>query len=103
MEVMVAHARDPVTPPSQIRADIPADLEAVVLRCLAKNPNDRYPDTPSLAQALDACADAANWSPEHAADWWQANLSSNPNEITAPGPSRARDSLAEAAAKPVPR
>ena len=28
MEVMVAHARDPVTPPSQIRADIPADLEA---------------------------------------------------------------------------
>ena len=58
MEVMIAHARDPVTPPSRIRPDLPRDLEAVVLRCLAKDPNDRYPDTPSLAKALDACADA---------------------------------------------
>ena len=54
MEVMIAHARDPVTPPSQLRPDIPADLERVVLRCLAKNPDDRYPDTPSLAEDLDA-------------------------------------------------
>ena len=79
MEVMVAHARDPVPPPSQIRADIPPDLEAVVLRCLAKNPKDRYPDTSSLARALDACADAPNWSPEHAAHWWQTTASSSSN------------------------
>ena len=51
MEVMVAHARDPVTPLSQIQPDVPPDLEAVVLRCLAKNPKDRYPDTPSLAES----------------------------------------------------
>ena len=62
MEVMIAHVRDAVTPPSQLRAEIPADLERVVLRCLAKNPHDRYPDTPSLADDLDRCADAANWS-----------------------------------------
>ena len=80
MEVMVAHARDPVPPPSQIRADIPPDLEAVVLRCLAKNPKDRYPDTTSLARALDACADAPNWSPEHAAHWWQTIASSSSND-----------------------
>ncbi len=53
MEVMIAHARDPVTPPSQVRPEIPADLERVVLRCLAKKPDDRYPDTPSLAEDLD--------------------------------------------------
>jgi serine/threonine protein kinase len=80
MEVMVAHARDPVPPPSQIRADIPPDLEAVVLRCLAKNPKDRYPDTASLARALDACADAPNWSPEHAAHWWQTKTNSSSND-----------------------
>ncbi len=80
MEVMVAHARDPVPPPSQFRADIPADLEAVVLRCLAKNPQDRYPNTTSLARALDACADAPNWSPEHAALWWQNIANSSPSD-----------------------
>src|SRR4029077_11143924 len=55
MAVMVAHARDPVTPPSQIRAEVPADLERVVLRCLAKKQDDRYRDTSSLAHDLDAC------------------------------------------------
>jgi serine/threonine protein kinase len=79
MEVMVAHARDPVPPLSQFRTDIPSDLEAVVLRCLAKNPKDRYRDTASLARALDACADAPNWSPEHAAHWWQTTAKSSPN------------------------
>jgi eukaryotic-like serine/threonine-protein kinase len=77
---MVAHARDPVPPPSQFRADIPADLEAVVLRCLAKNPQDRYPNTTSLARALDACADAPNWSPEHAALWWHNIANSSPSD-----------------------
>jgi serine/threonine-protein kinase len=73
MAVMIAHTRDPVTPPSRIKPGIPADLEEVVLRCLAKNPNDRYADTTRLAEALAACADAANWSPEHAANWWRSH------------------------------
>ena len=38
MAVMVAHARDPVVPPSRLRADVPGDLEKVVLRCLEKKP-----------------------------------------------------------------
>jgi serine/threonine-protein kinase len=71
MAVMIAHTRDPVTPPSQIKPGVPADLEEVVLRCLAKNPDDRYADTSRLADALGACADATNWSPEHAAEWWR--------------------------------
>ena len=73
MAVMVAHARDAVTPPSQLQPGIPADLERVVLQCLAKNPDERYPDTTSLAEALQACADAPNWSPRHALDWWQSH------------------------------
>ena len=52
MEVMIAHTRDPVVPPSQLRPGIPSDLEQVVMRCLAKKPGDRFPDTPSLAEAL---------------------------------------------------
>jgi serine/threonine protein kinase len=36
--VMIAHARDPVVPPSRGRADVPKDLKRVVMRCLAKDP-----------------------------------------------------------------
>ena len=70
MEVMIAHTRDPVASPSQVHPEIPADLERVVLRCLAKSPEDRYPDTPSLAAALAACDRADGWSSEQAAAWW---------------------------------
>ncbi len=41
--VMIAHARDPVVPPSQVVLGIPEDLERVVLRCLAKDPGRAIP------------------------------------------------------------
>jgi serine/threonine-protein kinase len=73
MTVMVAHARDPVVPPSRIRADIPADLEKVVLQCLEKNPDRRYQNAEGLARALSACQAASSWTAELAAAWWQAS------------------------------
>jgi serine/threonine-protein kinase len=88
MAVMIAHTRDAVAPPSQITPGIPSDLEEVVLRCLAKNPNDRYPDTSRLAEALNACADAANWSPQHAAEWWRSHgqtASADTKPVETPG------------------
>ena len=68
--VMMAHARDPVTPPSALRPDTPADLEAVVLTCLAKAPAGRFPDARALARALAACASAGSWGPDQADRWW---------------------------------
>ena len=80
----MAHARDTVTPPSQLRPEIPADLESVVLRCLAKNPHDRYPDTQSLAEDLERCADVVNWSPKLAAQWWQDHQGQKLETLKAP-------------------
>ena len=71
MAVMISHARDPVEPPSRLRADVPADLEQVVLRCLEKKPENRYQDAESLARAFAACAAAGSWSPVQAEAWWQ--------------------------------
>jgi serine/threonine protein kinase len=48
-------AYEPAMPPSQLRPEIPLDLEQVVLRCLEKSPDDRFQDVASLAEALKAC------------------------------------------------
>jgi hypothetical protein len=69
--VMIAHARDPVVPPSRDRADVPEDLERVVLRCLAKEPIERFPDAESLERALGGCCCAGEWDLTQAARWWR--------------------------------
>jgi serine/threonine protein kinase len=69
-EVMMAHARDPVVPPTQLRPEIPADFEQVILRCLAKKPDDRFPDVKALGKALANCATAIEWNAEKAEEWW---------------------------------
>jgi serine/threonine-protein kinase len=73
--IMMAHARDPVVPPSRLRPDLPEDLERVVLRCLAKKPPDRFPTVKSLGDALAACASAVDWGPNRAEAWWAAERS----------------------------
>jgi serine/threonine-protein kinase len=72
--VMIAHARDSVTPPRAVRPDVPADLEKVVLHCLAKRPEDRYQSSRALGDALAACACAGEWDPRRAEAWWEARL-----------------------------
>ena len=71
MAVLVAHARDPVIPPSLIVTGIPEDLEHVVLRCLAKNAADRFADAESLERALGECACSGDWGQDCAARWWR--------------------------------
>jgi serine/threonine-protein kinase len=44
--------RDPPTPPSHYRADLPAGFEAVVLRCLERDPLRRFQNVSALADAL---------------------------------------------------
>lgn len=81
-EVLVAVVRDPVPPPTKLRADVPADLEAVVLRCLRKKPEQRYADVNELDQALAACGCAGGWNRQRAVDWWRAF--ERPNETPKP-------------------
>jgi serine/threonine-protein kinase len=71
LKVLLAQVQQPPEPPSELNPHVPADLEEVVLRCLAKEPRDRYPDVVELAAALDNCSDAHRWTPEDAARWWQ--------------------------------
>jgi serine/threonine-protein kinase len=71
--VMMAHGRDAVVPPSRLNPDVPGDLEHVVLRCLAKNRDERFQDVKALAEALAGCSAAALWDAEQADRWWADN------------------------------
>jgi serine/threonine-protein kinase len=68
--VMMAHGRDPVVPPSKIRPDVPADLEHVILVCLAKKREERYQGVQDLDAALAKCSSAADWDRAKADRWW---------------------------------
>jgi eukaryotic-like serine/threonine-protein kinase len=59
VQVLAAHLHELPLPPSALRADLPHDLEAVVLRCLEKDPEKRFPDAESLERALARCACSA--------------------------------------------
>ena len=51
--VLVAHATRPAPPLREVAPGVPASLAAVVDRCLAKDPADRYPTGEALADALE--------------------------------------------------
>jgi serine/threonine-protein kinase len=72
LQLLAAHAREGVVPPSHLSPAVPADLDQIILKCLAKKPSDRYQDAVSLMTAFTACSVATTWGPEQAADWWRA-------------------------------
>lgn len=56
MAILLAHLQDAPEPPSQVAplAGIPAWLEAIVLRAMAKNPVDRYASAGEMLDAVNA-------------------------------------------------
>jgi serine/threonine protein kinase len=54
VEVLVRIARDEPPPISQVLPGVPADLERLLARCLAKRPADRFASCAELLAALDA-------------------------------------------------
>jgi len=79
-KLLAAHRYEPPWPLTDLRPDVPADLEAVVLRCLAKEPAGRFADADALDRALAGCACAGWWTAEDAAAWWRHHEQPEPSE-----------------------
>ncbi len=63
------HSR-PNPPSSRTDRPIPRDLELVIMKCLAKNPDDRWGNVLALSRALAACNVGERWTPGRAMNWW---------------------------------
>ncbi len=71
LETLHDHASTPPVPPSKrVAAEIPADLEALLLECLAKDPSDRPESARTLEARLAATSAASGWSRADAEAWW---------------------------------
>lgn len=53
-EILEMHKRVPPPDPRAVRPDLPAELSQVILRCLEKDPSDRYGDVGALLRALES-------------------------------------------------
>jgi serine/threonine-protein kinase len=53
----------------KIRPDLPVDLELVILRCLAKDPANRFPSVDAFDAALAHCC-SVGWDHARAEQWW---------------------------------
>ena len=62
VEIAMKHLSTAPQPPSKLRPDIPPELDMVVLRALAKNPDDRYQSADEMEGDLDRVARGARVS-----------------------------------------
>jgi serine/threonine-protein kinase len=56
VEIAMKHLNERPSPPSRKRSDVPRDLDLVVMRALAKNPDDRYQNAEEMDADLDRVA-----------------------------------------------
>ena len=76
LAILVKHSREAPPPISGAAGPVGEDLEAVMLRCLEKNPADRPGDALELRRALLGCSQAAEWGAVQAERWWAVNHAS---------------------------
>lgn len=83
--VMMAHVSEEPDPPSR-RAEVPANLERVVLKCLEKDPADRYQSARDLDAALAVCGESLATTGERQ---YAAGVAAMPRERMVSRPPRA--------------
>ena len=100
LEVCAHHLHSVPDPPStRLGAPVAADLEAVLLACLAKRPEDRPASAHVLRERLRACAAAGRWTNARAAQWWAVHR----HQLRSGGAGRARRAPPSTPAPPTSR
>ena len=73
-ETLVRLVSEPLSDVAARLAAFPEDVKAVVLRCLEKDPKDRFQSAAALLSALRQCEAAHGWNADEARSWWQTQI-----------------------------
>ncbi len=74
LRMAIAHASSVPEPPSvRSEVDVPEELERIVMKCLAKDPADRFQSAMELNEALAACPVGIEWDHPRAERWWRSH------------------------------
>jgi DNA-binding NtrC family response regulator len=72
VSVLMQHSNTEPTPPSAFsELPIPAEFDALILECLAKDPTKRPASAEVLGRRFDALELASKWEPHRARTWWE--------------------------------
>jgi serine/threonine protein kinase len=75
--LLARQVKDTPPPPAErLGQSLSPDLAGILMRCLAKLPEQRPPSADALDQAFAACASAGTWTPLDAEKWWRSNMGS---------------------------
>jgi serine/threonine-protein kinase len=98
LEICFSHVhKEPIPPSERIGKPISQALEAIILSCLAKKPDDRPQHAAELRDQLIACSGLERWTEDKALRWWQ----SHPNVLAASFSSGEEDEEDETMARTV--
>ncbi len=71
IKMALAHtSQKPIRPSKRTEIELPAELDALILRCLEKNPADRFASVRELAEAFAAVPIKHPWNSKRAETWW---------------------------------
>jgi serine/threonine protein kinase len=91
--VLAAHLRDYPTPPHErLGAPVPEVLEALILKCLDKDPANRPRSADALRHALDAVELPNAWTENEARIWWTNHRQREPSAEVAAAATQLADS-----------
>jgi serine/threonine-protein kinase len=70
LEICAKHMQDTPRPLTALVPGIDVELEKIVLKCLAKEPANRFSSARELCHALSLCPSRKDWTPDAARAWW---------------------------------
>jgi len=72
LDICLQHVTKTPKKPSEVATiHIPAELETVIMKCLAKRPIDRHASARELAEALEEVPRPKDWDRDEARRWWR--------------------------------